>query len=129
MANENAQFEFRYDRWCGWLLGLFGSGRRVSRVIVSEDELDVQLGIAFRGVVPRTSLVAARPWQGRVFGWGAHGWGGRWLVNGSSHGIVVLDIDPPAKGRVIGFPVSLRELSISMEDPEGLCDALGLTLE
>jgi hypothetical protein len=129
MLSENPRFAFRYDRWCGWILGALGSGRRFSRVIVTDEDLDVQLGIAYRGVVPRSSIAAARRWRGRVFGWGAHGWRGRWLVNGSSKGIVVFDVDPPAKGRVIGFPVTVRELALSMEDPEGLCEALDVRLE
>jgi hypothetical protein len=122
-------FAFRYDRWCGWILGIFGSGRRLSRVVVTESDLDVRLGIAFQAVVPRSSLVSARRWSGLVFGWGAHGWRGRWLVNGSSKGIVVLEIEPKARGRVLGVPVALRELAISMEDPEGLVAALGLELD
>ncbi|NNE74325.1 MAG: hypothetical protein HKN26_11720 [Acidimicrobiales bacterium] len=111
------------------MLGLFGCGRRFSRIVVTDSELDVQLGIAYRGVVARSSIRSARRWKGLVFGWGAHGWRGRWLVNGSSKGIVVLDIEPPAKGRVIGFPVQVRELAVSMEDPEGFCAALGLSLD
>ena len=122
-------FAFRYDRWCGWILGLFGSGRRFSRVVVGPTDVDVQLGIAFRGTIPRSSIRAARDRSGRVWGWGAHGWGGRWLVNGSSHGIVVLDIDPTGGGRVLGFPVTVRELALSLEDPDGFCAALGLTRE
>ena len=128
MIAETVRYDFRYDRWCGWLLGLFGSGRRHSRVLVTETGLDVQLGLAFRGVVPRSSIRAAKHWRGPVFGWGAHGWRGRWLVNGSSKGIVVFHIDPPAAGRVVGFRVRVGELAVSMEDPEGLCEALELPL-
>jgi len=119
-------FEFRYDRWSGWILGAFGAGRRHSRVVVTATDLHVQLGVAFRGVVPRRSIRAARRWQGRVWGWGAHGWRGRWLVNGSSKGIVVFDIEPAARCRVIGFPVTVRQLALSLQDPDGLCAALGL---
>lgn len=126
---EIARFAFRYDRWCGWILGIFASGRRLSRVIVTDSDLEVQLGIAFRAAVPRSSIVSVRRWTGLVFGWGAHGWRGRWLVNGSSKGIVVLHIEPAARGRVLGFPVKLRELAISMETPEALVAALGLQLE
>jgi hypothetical protein len=129
MAEDHTRFSFRYDRWCGWILGVFGSGRRFSRVIVTANGLDVRLGIAFQGVVHRASIVAAKRWRGPVLGWGAHGWRGRWLVNGSSKGIVVVHVDPPGKGRVLGFPVKVRELALSMEDPEGLCEALGLELE
>ncbi len=64
-----------------------------------------------------------------MLGWGAHGWRGRWLVNGSSSGIVVLDIEPPAAARVLGFPVAVRELALSLETPEACCSALGLTLD
>ncbi|MFW2334141.1 hypothetical protein [Ilumatobacter sp.] len=120
-------FDFRYDRWCGWILALFGSGRRFSRVVVGPAEIGVRLGIAFRGTIDRSAIRTARDWDGRVFGWGAHGWGGRWLVNGSSSGIVVLDIDPTGRARVLGFPVKLRELALSLEDPDGFCAALGLT--
>jgi hypothetical protein len=128
MAANPKTFAFRYDRWCGWLLGLFGSGRRFSRVTVTEDALEVRLGIAFSGVVRRSAIRSATRYRGPVLGWGAHGWRGRWLVNGSSKGIVVLHIDPPGRGRVLGFPVKLRELMISMEDPEGLAAALDLPL-
>ena len=121
-------FEFRYDAWCGWILGMFGAGRRFSRIIVSDDELDVEMGWAFRGVIARDSIRSARPWHGLVLGWGAHGWRGRWLVNGSSKGIVVLEIDPPGRGKVMGFPVALRELALSVEDPQEFCTALGLEL-
>lgn len=119
-------FEFRYDRWCGWILGIFGSGRRFSRVVVGATRVEIRLGVAFRGAIDRTAIVGARPWRGRVYGWGAHGWRGRWLVNGSSRGIVVLDVDPPGAARVIGFPVRVRELGLGLEDPRGFCSALGL---
>jgi hypothetical protein len=65
------------------------------------------------------------PWSGPVWSWGVHGWKQRWLVNGSSHGIVVLSIDPPARARVVGVPVRVRELAISLDDPVGFAAALG----
>ncbi len=120
------QLEFRYDRWCGWLLGLLGSGRRFSRVTLNDDMIAVRLGWAFTAVVPRASIVAARPKQDRVWGWGAHGWGGRWLVNGSSQGLVTLDIEPEERGRVCGFPVKLRELTVSLVEPEALLSYVNL---
>lgn len=125
MTVNPEQFEFRYDPWCGWLLGLLGSGQRFSHIDVSPTELNVSLGIAFSSTIERTAIVGARPWSGRVLGWGAHGWRGRWLVNGSSKGLVVLDIEPDGKGRVLGFPVKVRELALSLEDPAGFVEALG----
>ena len=122
-------FSFRYDRWCGWLLGLFGSGRRFSRVTVEAASVRVELGVAFRGTFERSSIRSASRWHGRVLGWGAHGWAGRWLVNGSSSGIVVLRIEPTGSARVLGFPVKVRELALSLEEPGAFCSALGLTLD
>ena len=123
---DTNRLEFRYDRWCGWLLGLLGSGRRFSHVTLHDDKIVVHLGWAFRAAVPRASIVRARPSNDRVWGWGAHGWGGRWLVNGSSHGLVTLDIEPVERGRVCGFPVKLHQLTISLVDPEALLSYVNL---
>jgi hypothetical protein len=49
-------------------------------------------------------------------------------VNGSSHGILVLAIDPPERARVLGVPVRVRELAISLDDPVGFAAALGYEL-
>lgn len=117
-------FEIRYDRWCGWLLALLGMGRRFSGVAVSEGHLEVRLGWAFRGDIPGSSIVAIEPYAGRVWGWGVHGWGGRWLVNGSSHGIVQIDFDPAARGRVCGVGVRLRTLLVSVDDSAGLVQSV-----
>jgi hypothetical protein len=60
-----------------------------------------------------------------VGGIGVHGWAGRWLVNGSTKGVVAIDIDPPARGYVMGFPVRLRQLAVGLADPEGFLAAIG----
>ena len=114
------RLDFRYDRWCGWILGLFGTGRRFSSITMHEDVIDVKMGWAFRAAIPRANIVSATPHHGRVFGWGVHGWRGRWLVNGSSNGLVRLEIEPAVRSRVCGVPVRLRELTISLVDPEVL---------
>ena len=49
---------------------------------------------------------------------------GRWLVNGSIRGLVRIDLDPPAPGRVCGFPVKVRELIVSVVEPDGLVAAV-----
>jgi hypothetical protein len=45
-------------------------------------------------------------------------------VNGSGSGIVSIALEPRQRGYVLGFPVKLRELLVSVEDPSGLLDAL-----
>jgi hypothetical protein len=61
--------------------------------------------------------MAAEHDDGRVTGWGVHGWRGTWLVNGSADGLVRLDIDPPVKARTAMVPVRLRTLRVSLADP------------
>jgi hypothetical protein len=110
-------FEFRYDRWCGWLLGAMGHGRRLSRIEVDDHEIRVRMGLGFRATVPRASIVAVAESHGRVLGWGVHGWFGRWLVNGSSSGLVTMAIEPRVRAWVLGIPVRVRELTVSLVEP------------
>ena len=53
-----------------------------------------------------------------------HGWRGRWLVNGAAGPLVALEIAAAGHARVLGFPVVLRELLVSVDEPEPLIDAL-----
>jgi hypothetical protein len=55
-----------------------------------------------------------------------HGWAGRYLVNGSGRNLVSIGLDPPQRARVIGFPVRVRELTVSVDDPAGLVEALAV---
>ena len=96
-----------------------------SYVELSDSDVTIRMGWAFRATVPRSSVVSAADDHDRVLGWGAHGWRGVWLVNGSSSGIVRIDLDPGGRARVAGIPVSLRRLRVSVEDPAGLLAALG----
>lgn len=93
-------------------------------VEVDDTEVRVRHGVMFRTAIPRSSLGAPKRYEGKVYSWGVHGWRGRWLVNGSSHGIVVLTIDPRHRAHVLGWPIRLRELAISLDDPDGFVAAL-----
>ena len=98
-------------------------GPKQSEVRIADDVLYVKFGWGFRAEVPLSSITKAEHGQGRVTSWGAHGWRGRWLVNGSSKGIVELTIDPAATARVMGFPVTLTTLWVSVTEPEALIEA------
>ena len=105
------------------------AGPRHCRVRLDADALVVRMGVggwAFAARVPRASIVMSGRTSRRVWGWGAHGWWGRWLVNGSSRGLVRLTIEPAGRGRCLGFPVKLRELTMSLDDPDALVSALDL---
>lgn len=103
---------------------VLGITRAGSHVEVSPDHVTVRLGWSFVSRFPRSSVQVVEPDTDRVLGWGAHGWKGVWLVNGSSSGIVRIEIEPTARARVIGVPVTLRVLRVAVEDPDGLRAAL-----
>lgn len=106
------------------LLYVTGMPQRWAWVAV-DDDVRVRMSWGFRADIPRTAVVGARAWKGRrPLSIGVHGWRGRWLVNGSRKGLVVIDLDPPQRARVCGLPVSLRELVVSVEHPDDLVAAL-----
>jgi hypothetical protein len=118
------RFPIRFGRVFGVLSRPLGMGPRRSYVDVGDDAVGVRMGWAFRADVPRSSVVETRPLPYVWWAIGVHGWKGRWIVNGSGHGMVALRLEPPARARVLGAPVSLRELSVSVDDPAELRAAL-----
>ncbi len=106
------------------LLTVLGAGPAFSGVEVDGDRLRARMGWSFRADVPLTSITAVRAYEGSVYGIGVHGWRGRWLVNGAASGVVDIDMDPPARAHVVGVPVRLRTLRVSVESPEELIAAL-----
>ena len=100
-----------------WVSGLSAAkadrGRHPSRPI--------RLGISHRN--PAGSINDAKPSSGRVYAWSAHGWRSRWPVNGSSKDIVELTIAPPVRAYVMGAPIKLQTLYVSVTDPQALIAA------
>jgi hypothetical protein len=113
----------RYERWFLAVSVPLGLGPKRSEVQVQDGTLHVRFGWGFRTEIPLTSIKDAKPNNDRVYAWGAHGWRGRWLVNGSSKDIVELTIDPPARAYVMGAPIKLRTLYVSVTDPQALIAA------
>jgi hypothetical protein len=103
---------------------LVGMGPARSGVWVGQDSVRVRMGWGFRAEFPRASVRAIRPDTGAVTGWGVHGWRGRWLVNGSSSGLVRLEIEPGVQAWVTGVPVRLRTLRLSLAAPGALTSLL-----
>jgi hypothetical protein len=103
------------------------TGPRRCRVTLTSTRLKVRMGIAawaFKASVPLSSVVGAKRVNGPVLGWGAHGWRGRWLINGSSRGLVQVSIEPTGRGRCLIVPVKLRQLTLSLEQPDEFIAAL-----
>ncbi len=117
-------FALSYDRPLLPLFRAVGAGPSRSRVEVAADRVRVRMGWVFQASFPRRTVRSATRDHGRVTGWGVHGWRGRWLVNGSSHGLVRLDLDPGVRGRVLGCSVQLRTLRVSTTRPDELVDLL-----
>ncbi len=96
---------------------------RRSYLDLGPDTIRVRMGWGFRADIPRTSIRAARR-VGDSVSIGVHGWRGRWLVNGASGPLVALQLEPQVRARAVGFPIRLRELIVSVDDPDGVVRAL-----
>jgi hypothetical protein len=122
-------FAMRYSPFMRVLLALLLAGPRHTRIHLDDRELELRMGVGgwcFATRVPRSSVrsVEVRTERLRGWGWGAHGWRGRWLVNGSMRGLVDVAIDPPVRARCLGWPIRLRLLIVSLEEPARFVEAL-----
>ncbi len=117
-------FPIRFGFWKP-LLVVVGMGPARSRVEIDRTKVRVRMGWAFRAKIDRASIVRAFADSNKYGGIGVHGWRGSWLVNGSVSGIVTIAIDPPARARVLGYPIRLRTLYLSLEDPAAFLARLG----
>lgn len=96
-----------------------------SYVEIDDGEVGVRMAWAFRARFHRACVVRTEVLGKRVpLTRGVHGWAGRWLVNGAGDGILTIDLDPRQRGHVMGFPVRLRQLRVSVADPGALAAAL-----
>ena len=119
------KFDFAYGRFTWFLFGLLGMAPASSGMEVTAETIRVRMSWAFSAEFPRSSIVAIRRGRAGRYGLGVHGWRGTWAVNGRLD-VVWADIDPPARARVMFFRVNLRRLGVSLEDPEGFAEELGL---
>ena len=99
-------------------------GRTVSDVVVGGWFCRDGRLAGFRCRFPRSAIARVTETAGPVLSRGVHGFGGRWLVNGSAKGLLTIDLVPRQRGRVMGFPVGLRRLIVSVEAPEILAAVL-----
>jgi len=117
------RFELRYGRLARLLLTPFLMGPRRSWVEVTPDSVQVRMGLAFRATLPRGAIASVRA-GGHAAAVGVHGRRGRWLVCSSRHGVVTLDLDPSARARFNGIPIRVRELRVSLADPDAFVGVL-----
>lgn len=114
----------RFDTVWRWFLAALCIPVSQSYLEVDGPQVHVRMGWSFRATFPRDAVASVQPLGSPVLSIGVHGMCGRWLVNGSHRGIAVLRLAPEQRARVLGFPVHLRELMLSVDDPEALRQAL-----
>jgi hypothetical protein len=122
-AGETAHFPISFDGWYRVLSTALGLLPSSSYVSVGADEVEVRMGWAFRSRFPRSAVESAAELDIAPLSRGVHGFGGRWLVNGSGRGIVRLQLSPRQRAHVLGIPVGLTSLLVSVADPSALARA------
>ena len=125
MSNGRPQrFPIRFDEWYGLLSSALFLPPSGSYVEVDNEQVSVRMGWAFRARFPRAAVFSVVEIHNSPLSRGVHGFAGRWLVNGSGQGILKIDLTPGQRGYVMGFPVRLRQLMVSVSDPVTLASVL-----
>jgi hypothetical protein len=113
-----------FDRWYAVLstaLGLFPSS---SYLQVTSDVVHVRMGWAFRAAFPKGAIASTEIASQSVMSRGVHGFAGRWLVNGSGQGLVIINVNPVQRCHVLGLPLRLKQLIVSVAEPGALVSLL-----
>jgi hypothetical protein len=127
-------FPMKLDRPSRVLVAGLGAGRTAPRVTASSAAVDVRMGWGFRATLAREDVASARPLIGGLGELpgplrlsvlrGVNYWRGTALVNGAGTDLVDITLDRPSWVRLGPFPVRMRRLIVSAEDPSGLVAAL-----
>lgn len=120
----STRWPIRFDRSYAVLSRLLLLPPSDAFVELTGGEVQVRMAWAFRARFPRAAVASAAAYGGRPLSRGVHGLAGRWLVNGSGDGIVELRLSPPQRAHVLGFPVRLETLLVSVEDPAAVIAGL-----
>src|SRR6476660_8704515 len=110
------RFPITFDSWYRFLSTALGLPPASAYVQINGDQVEVRMGWAFRTRFPRAAVSAASASDIRPISRGVHGFGGRWLVNGAGRGILEVQLSPAQRAYVMGVPVRLRELLVSVGD-------------
>lgn len=123
-STKPQHFPIRFGPIYGALSSALLLPARSAYLEAGPDIISVRMGWAFRARFPRAAVAAASRLDQRPLSLGVHGFGGRWLVNGSTDRLVRIRLDPPQRATVLGIPVSLRELTVSVDDPDAVAACL-----
>ena len=127
MAATPRSFPIRYSKLSRWFFTPLLLGERHADVELTDTHLHVRMGWAFEARVARTAIRRAARHRNTWWAIGVHSdFRGSWLVNGSMHGIVFLDLDPPARAHTGPVPITVRRLGLGLEDPDAFLRQLGV---
>lgn len=122
--SQTPRFPVTFDSWYRVLSTVLGLPPSSAYVQLTGDDVEVRMGWAFRSRFPRSAVSSASALDIRPISRGVHGFGGRWLVNGSGRGILRVELSPAQRGYVMGIPIRLRELLLSVGDVSAVAAAL-----
>ena len=122
MSPAPLRFPIRFGRIYRVFSSAFLLSPEDSYVEVEGYAAHVKMGWGFSATFPLSAVISAKRHDGRPMSRGIHGFAGKWLVNGSGDGILVIDLDPTQKARVLGIPVKLRQLAVTVDEPDALAE-------
>lgn len=124
VPGQPQRFSIRFEWWYAILSSVLLMFPAYSYVEVDADEVRVRMGWGFRARFPKSAVTSTVENLNWTISRGVHGFGGRWLVNGSGRGILTINLVQPQRGYVAGIPVWLRQLMVSVVEPAALATAL-----
>ncbi len=118
------QFPIKRSPWWRFLLMLFGATTAHSYLPVDGERLVARFGW-YRLELPRAQIVAVEPvrWPW----WAGIGWrvgGGRLGLIGATAPVLCIRLASPHRTRLLGIPLQVRELYVSVDDPAAVQAAL-----
>lgn len=123
-AQHSQRIPIRFDRGYAVLSSVLGLSPSSSYVEVGNEQVHVRMGWAFRATFPRSAVASTETVNQNPVSRGVHGFAGRWFVNGSGQGIVKITLNPVQRCYVLGLPVRLQQLMVSVPDPRVLASSL-----
>ena len=98
-----------------WLLAIIGASEGFADIRVDERRVRVRMGVGFLARFERSNVRSVEPYR-TCMSVGVHGWNGRWLVNGAHRPIASVQLVVPVRAWVLGFPVRVQQLLVSVTD-------------
>ena len=123
------RYDISFDGWYRALSTMVGLPPSASYLRVDGQQVEVRMGWAFRSRFPRSEVASVSELGRKPLSRGVHGFAGRWLVNGSGRGVACIRLRATQRAHVLGFPIRLKCLMVSVADPFALASGLGHELQ